>query len=729
MKHIRLLLALASGLMLALTILIVLNLDTAAAAPSATTRYVLGDGGSNSSDCTDPNTPCKSIQYALDQAGNGDTIRVAKGLLPVTYAGTVSIDKSVTVEGGWGAVGFSGGLLWQHSSPCDPSWTTIDAGGTGRAISITGNVTPTVDCFTITGGDAAGLGGDPGTTVDNDAGGGIYSDGAAPVITNNVITGNYGCEICPVSYGRGGGVYLLNAPATAVISNNLIASNVADETTWGQGGGIMLRNSDAQVLNNSIEYNRAGHSAGYGGGITVMDGEPTIADNDIWHNVAAHSVQGLGGGIYVWSSTPVTIERNHLQNNYALDGTSSPPLISSGGGIYYNGNPTGVTTIRDNVVRANFATSDGTGAGGGIYLTGVVDPSTISGNTVDDNFASLSVEGYGGGIYLNESTAVVTDNQVFFNTAASGTATDGNGNGGGIYVKSGGGLIQNNVITRNIGLVGVTDGVGYGGGMAITNSLVTVQDNWIAQNAAATAPDSLGAGGGIYVSAGAPTIASNHVLTNSASGGAVSSGGGLYLDQTQSYLDGNVIMDNHAVGTVWGRGGGVRVAFCPAFTLTNNIVARNEASEHGSGIAVAANSVGTLAYNTIAENTAGDGVGAYVNSASTVTLINNIIVSHTVGITVADTGVSAVNASYTLFEANATDYGAGVSSSNEVSGPAALLPDYHLRSTSNAIDHGIALAWMTHDIDGDTRPIGPGVDIGADEAWASVFLPLVLRDF
>jgi fibronectin-binding autotransporter adhesin len=711
MKHLRLLQALASGLALVLITLIVLNADTATAAPSATTRYVLGDGGTNTSDCTNPHSPCKSIQYALDQASHGDTIRVAKGLTPFTYAETISIDKSVTLEGGWGAVGFPGGLLWQRSSPCDASWTTIDAGGAGRAISITGSITPVIDCFTITGGDADGLGGDPDGP---NAGGGIYSDGAAPIIINNVITANYGCDFCSTTYGHGGGIYLLDAPATAIISNNLIANNVGANTTLGWGGGIMLRDSQAQILSNTIQDNRGG-IAGDGGGIMIVGGSPIIANNTILQNRAATGVMGNGGGIFVRSSTPVTIEHNHLQNNYALDGTADPSLTSKGGGIYYEGYPTGIAIIRDNVILANSATNDETGAGGGMYLIGVVTPSSISGNTVEDNRASWSLEGHGGGIYLNESTATVANNRVFYNTAASGGPTGGLGNGGGIYIKSGGGLVKNNVITQNIGLIAMTGGLSYGGGMVITNSMVTVQDNLIAKNSAATAPGSAGAGGGIYVYEGAPSITGNHILTNSASGGAISSGGGLYLDQTSPHLNGNTILDNHAIGSTWGRGGGMRIAFCPAFTLTNNIIAHNEANDRGSGIAITADSAGTLAHNTVAENATGDGIGVYVNSNSSVALINNIIVSHTVGINVADVGVSAVNATYTLFEANTTNYGPGVSSGNEIAGPAALLSNDHLSVGSNAIDQGATLAWVPDDIDGDLRTYGSAPDVGADE--------------
>jgi hypothetical protein len=234
--------------------------------------------------------------------------------MPFTYAETIFIDKSVTLEGGWGAVGGGSGLIWQRSFPCDASWTTIDAGGAGRAIRVTGDIAPVIDCFTLTGGEADGLGGDPDGP---DAGGGIYSASAAPIIINNVITGNYGCNSCS-TYGYGGGIYLLDAPATAVVSNNLIAGNVGANNALGQGGGIM-----------------------------VVGGSPTIADNTILQNRAATGVVGDGGGIFVRSSTPVTIERNFIQLNCALRGTGDPALISRGGGIYFDG-PYAV--IRDNEI-------------------------------------------------------------------------------------------------------------------------------------------------------------------------------------------------------------------------------------------------------------------------------------------------------------------------------------------------------------------------------------------
>ena len=265
--------------------------------------------------------------------------------------------------------------------------------------------------------------------------------------------------------------------------------------------------------------------------------------------------------------------------------------------------------------------------------------------------------------------------------------------------------------------------------MVISNSLVIVQNNLLIQNTAATAPSSAGAGGGAWVYQGAPRIVENDVLSNTTGGGLVGTGGGFYLEEATPTVERNTILGNRAVAALWGRGGGVRIAFSPAFTLTNNIIARNEANERGSGVAIAANSVGTLVHNTIADNAAGDGIGVYVNSASSVTLYNNIIVNHTVGITNADVAGSAVGAKYTLFEGNGLNFGAGVNSTYEVAGPAALLANYHLGSGSGAIDQAVSLTGVTNDIDGDPRPIGTASDVGADEAWLRVYLPLVIRQY
>ena len=51
--------------------------------------------------------------------------------------------------------------------------------------------------------------------------------------------------------------------------------------------------------------------------------------------------------------------------------------------------------------------------------------------------------------------------------------------------------------------------------------------------------------------------------------------------------------------------------------------------------------------------------------------------------------------------------------------------DFHLSPSSIAIDRGSPLEAPVTDFDGDARPIGKGVDIGADEWHGVAYLPLI----
>ncbi len=716
MKSSRLLLVFALGLGLVLLVFAALPGRSTRAAP-ACNRYVV-DGGTNFlNSCSDPTKPCKTVQYALGRANQGDRICVADDTAvhgPSVYTGTIVITKSVTLDGAWEATFAVGGGVWGFASVrCDQANVMLDAQGAGRVISITGAIAPTIQCFVITGGNANDLGGNPSGSYENDAGGGIYSLNAAPVIVGNVITGNHACELC-AHYGIGGGIFLRNAPATAVIRDNVIDSNAGGALLLGWGGGIALRDSSAQVLSNTIQRNTGG-TVGDGGGMYVIDGSPTIAGNTIVTNTAAGSgVMGNGAGLFISSSLTVTIERNIVEGNIALKGTGGTGLVSRGGGIYYEGS---YAIIRDNTIRDNTAVGHGIGAGGGMYLRNLTASAIVSGNSVDGNIASFDMEGSGGGIYADASGLILKNNQIVGNSA---TWSGDLGQGGGLYVNGGGVLIRGNTISNNDAaawLGSPAHATGFGGGVAISGSQSIVQDNWIVQNRG-TNSGGTGGGGGVYGLSSTLQVIGNHVLSNTTGSGNGGFGGGLYLESSRAYLDGNTILDNRATGnTLEGRGGGVRINSCPAFTLTNNIIARNAVSTTGSGVAVIV-STGRLDYNTIADNLIGDGVGVRADSSSNVTLTNNIIANQTTGI--SNTG-SVVNAQYTLFEGNGQNYSGSVTSANEVPGPAALQDDYHLKNWSNAIDHATPLTWVTTDVDGDHRPFGTGYDVGADEAACNRF--------
>jgi len=570
-----LVLLLGSGLAL-----VVLAVPARASAQGGCDRFVLGIDTSDTGDCSDETAPCETIQYAIDQAVGGDTICVASHALagPLVYNESLSITKSITLDGAWVGMCVDPNNLTctVDPTPCNPANVTIDAGGMGRAITIDGSgapgtVAPTIRCVTITGGDADGLGGDIGGSH---AGGGIFSRDAAPIIANSVITGNFGCDVCSGANGCGGGIYLLNAPDSAVVRDSVIAHNTADNTSWGRGGGVMLRDSDAQIVDNVIEENRAGASAGDGGGVAVFGGSAAIRDNEVLDNIGGLSGRGQGGGIY--------------------------------------------------------------GEGGTL---------AISGNLIAKNLGSLHDSAFGGGVALTETTALIWGNRLISNTATL---------------------------------------------------------------------DSGGQGGGIYGGLGSYEVVGNVISGNLASAVNAGNGGGVYFQFDSVWLEGNTITDNSASPGVIAAGGGVRLAVVDPFTLTNNVIAGNGPAREGAGVAILDGTDGELAHNTIVNNHGGDGVGVLVRGSSNVTLTNNIVTGHQVGVKNASPGTAVVTAAYTLFESNLTD-AEDVVSTADVAAPAALLPNYHLSPSSNAIDAGLTLGWVTQDIDRETRPSGSVSDVGADE--------------
>ncbi len=73
----------ASGTLAALAGLVVLALPAGSHDDTRGARYV-GPEGANATDCLEHHDPCLSIQYALEQAGPGNTIKVAAGVYDVT---------------------------------------------------------------------------------------------------------------------------------------------------------------------------------------------------------------------------------------------------------------------------------------------------------------------------------------------------------------------------------------------------------------------------------------------------------------------------------------------------------------------------------------------------------------------------------------------------------------------------------------------------------------------
>jgi hypothetical protein len=161
------------SLVLCLAALVALLVSLGATARAQATARFVAVGGTDNGACTDPENPCRTVQYAVDVAGAGDAIKVAAGVytdvhtrpvpagyisLPETSVITqvVYISKTVSLQGGYTTTN-------SFADPPDPEAypTTLDARRQGRVLFASGKISPTIEGLRLTGGDATGQGGDP----------------------------------------------------------------------------------------------------------------------------------------------------------------------------------------------------------------------------------------------------------------------------------------------------------------------------------------------------------------------------------------------------------------------------------------------------------------------------------------------------------------------------------------------------------------------------------------
>jgi parallel beta-helix repeat protein len=389
--------------------------------------------GNDSSDCdcrSEP--PCQTIQYAVDRANEGDEIRVAAGRYEKVndYGGLaqiVYVDKTVTIRGGYTED-------WETRDPVKFP-TTLDAGGKGRVLYITGSVNPTIEGLRVTGGDAAGLGGGPGA---GDAGGGVYIATAAATLDANWIFQN--------SAETGGGVYLNSSAAT--LTGNAVSTNTA--SVWG--GGLYLDHSPATLDSNTVYGNG---TSGMGGGMFLMQSNAVISGNTIADNTASDN----GGGLYLDSTATVngnTISGNHadhyggglllITSAAALDGNTvfSNTAGLSGGGMVLEYSRAALTNT---VIVQNAAQ----GAGSGLYVLRC-SPRLLH-TTLADNSG-----GSGAGLYVTDWSGTYST-VVLSNTIVAGHAT-------GISVTAGNTVTLNGVLWYS----NTAANIGGGGTISVTRA-------------------------------------------------------------------------------------------------------------------------------------------------------------------------------------------------------------------------------------------------------------------
>jgi hypothetical protein len=347
-------------------------------------------------------------------------------------------------------------------------------------------------------------------------------------------------------------------------------------------------------------------------------------------------------------------------------------------------------TLRDMTFDQNDVDSSGAldyAYGGGAFVEGGV--LRVETTTFHDNSASAHSQPYGGGIVISHTLAATVTQSLFDDNFGWQT--------GGLHFQGDPGG-SNRLLVRDCAFV--DNGSGYAGALQIFN-------------------------------ANSAQIEGNTFRGNWSS----SDRGAMAIWYSNAVLARNVI-----TGSWSGRTAAIEFS-ATAFTMTNNIVAGNEAKYDWldyPAIMVRSGSSGRLVHNTVADNVGHSGIR--VDSGSSVWLTNTILVSHTVGISV--TAGSTATLEGTLWGsgawANGTDWGGDGyistgSSTNTWGDPAFASPsdgDYHITPDSDAVEAGV-FAGVTTDVDGEPRPFPAGTppDIGADEVHYRVYLPLAVRNY
>lgn len=336
-------------------------------------------------------SPFRSVQAAIDAAVNGDEIRVATG----TYVENLRIEgKAILLNGGYSAD-------WVRDVAANQ--TTLSSAG-GNAVLNLIEADATIDGFRIIGGT-----GSIEELPYGYFGGGIYSRGGSPTISNNIIEDNdIRSGDPPYDYYFGGGIYVSDA-ATVTIVNNVVRGNYA-----GRGAGVSVIGQEALIQGNTIENNVA--VGDHGGGMYIGVVDALVTQNIIRGNEVGRDLgYGWGGGLIVFNSgNSAEISFNEVYENFAA---------AYGAGEFVDEGAE--ANIHHELIYRNFST-DGCEAVSAIAVDGgegVGSRVTINHCTVVGNVCENATRG--NGLQVEGMSEVTVTNSIFWNNSGDDFAVDG----------------------------------------------------------------------------------------------------------------------------------------------------------------------------------------------------------------------------------------------------------------------------------------------------------------
>ena len=364
---------------------------------------------------------------------------------------------------------------------------------------------------------------------------------------------------------------------------------------------------------------------------------------------------------------------------YANSGSEEVIRVSHSITIHGGFNPSDLAA--DPEPSANPTILDAQGNGRVIYIDGYVNPAIIGFTIQNGNLVGFS-----------------NDNRL----------------GAGIYNENGRPLIQDNIIDNN------NAGDRHGGGI-FDEGGATIINNTIKNNQAV-------AGGGIYINlttAVSTTIKNNTIFDNIGS----EQGGGIAVIKGQSTIENNTIYGNGDPNSTYtnDRYGAIFVQSEGDVNLYNNLIYNNSANFAG-GVGVLGTLTlwnNTIVANTSTDNTSAGGLYIFFNTANVD--LNNTILALNEGATNFSQLSLSTGASLTGTHNNISGTtNASTSLDNTLLGdPGFINPDtfvFGLITGSQNIDAAAPTTppFITTDYEGQARPNGAGIDIGADEYYPSI---------
>ena len=542
------------------------------------------------------------VQAAIDDANNGDTIKIHPG----TYVGTgFIVDKNVTIVG----------------TPYDPNLVIIDCAGEhpasgAQGITLTGYGQGSVvlngvtvmnghrGSFTYDDPIAAGVDGFPQEEFHEAEAGAIYAGGI-------VVRGNHTIVNCIIRDCSVTGNHGANGTAGGDPEDDDTVSKNGGRGGWGGdagGGGMYIEYGSPSIINCRFENCRAtGGNAGYGaeGWLPPEANVPTG-----WSGSGGSGGDAYGGAIYIRMGSPFVKDCvfdgcTATAGDGGDGGEGSPGAdandggvsgFAHGGGVYcpVGTNPTFINCVIKNC--GSFGGNGGNGGdahydedyGGGLGGWGGLANDPLSGQEDPRKFTA-----YGGGVYCSGRSGAMFTDCTFSDNTARGSASGLGGHdapylwqqqprkhynvqsyGAGIFCGDSSATmftrctIEGNEITQNQDDPNDPDDpnddilyynreyTGFGGGMCLWGTYISlITDCNITENFAPV-------GGGVYGYASGLRIEDSNLVSN-----VSYAGGGVLANNSSAIISGCEFRDNTAAtyrddepnqteGIAFGSGGG-----------------------------------------------------------------------------------------------------------------------------------------------------------------------------